>query len=152
MRVRRSLQFSNVILAGCIALIACGESTSPTLASVAGGYEATALTTTIDGTTTNQLAEGTSVSVFLAQNGTTSGTLFVPEGNDDGTDLTASLAGTWTLNGNTVEFDHAADTFIRDMPFTVQGNNRLVGDHTFFGDTRIQITLTKTLVAARETH
>jgi hypothetical protein len=57
-------------------------------------------------------------------------------------DFDADLAGTWTRSGSIVEFSHAADTFVRDMPFTMQGAT-LVGDRTF-GDVRIRVTLTRT--------
>jgi len=49
------------------------------------------------------------------------------------------LAGTWTLSGTTVRLQHAADTFLRDMPLTVAGN-QLTGDATFSG-VRVRLVL-----------
>jgi hypothetical protein len=56
------------------------------------------------------------------------------------------MAGTWTVNANVIEFTQAADTFVRNMIFTVgsniQGIITLTGDKTFSG-TQIQIILTR---------
>ncbi|MNC92474.1 hypothetical protein D3C83_89090 [compost metagenome] len=77
--------------------------------------------------------------INLNANGSTTGTLFIPEGNTDGSDLTVNLAGTWSISGNVVTFDQGADTFVRDMEFVFDGD-ALVADETF-GGTRIQVTL-----------
>lgn len=63
----------------------------------------------------------------------------MPGALDGGGDFDADLAGSLTLNGDTVTFDQAADTFLRDMPFEYR-DGRLVGDATF-GDDRIRVTL-----------
>ena len=56
----------------------------------------------------------------------------------------ADMAGTWTRNGNTVDFTQAADTFVRDMTFTIEqitdGTWFLVGDQVF-GTTRVNVRL-----------
>lgn len=119
--------------------IGCRDSAGPSIGTVAGVYGATTFTSTTNGVTTNHLAEQGRIQIILATNGTTDGQLFIPGGNDDGSDVIEDLVGTWTLDGRTVEFDNASDTFLRDMPFNVSGT-RLVGDATF-GDTRIQVTL-----------
>ncbi|MBA3521478.1 MAG: hypothetical protein H0T90_03100 [Gemmatimonadales bacterium] len=36
-------------------------------------------------------------------------------------DFDEDLVGTWTLSGNTVHLEHEADTFLRDVPLTLQG-------------------------------
>jgi hypothetical protein len=116
--------------------LACGDGpTAPSVNAVAGTYTATRLRTTEGGTTTDQLAAGASITLTLNANGTTSGQFTVPG------ELNANLAGTWTLNGTTVELSHSADTFLRDTSFEVR-NNTLVGDETF-GSTRVEVTLTK---------
>ena len=63
-----------------------------------------------------------------------------------GPDFDADMAGTWTRTGMTVDIDQPADTFVRDMPFTLTpnvGSWDLVGNETFSG-TNIQLTLSRT--------
>jgi hypothetical protein len=100
------------------ALVSCGDSFEPTVDSVAGTYHATTFTFDGGSGATDLLAAGASVTVTLAPDGTTSGRMFVPGVGAQGGDLDADLAGTWTLSGTTVAFDHEADTFMRDTPFT----------------------------------
>ncbi len=139
-----------VTLATVLLLIACGDDpTEPrlTMDLVAGDYVAEdefgamTFTTTEDGQTVDWLAGGASLTIQLARDGSTEGRLFVPGADEDGSDFDADLAGTWTLVGDTVRFSHAADTFVRDMPFAVQ-DGRLEGDRVF-GDTRIRVVLVK---------
>lgn len=101
-----------------------------TVNEISGSYEASTFTLTQDGSTDDLLAQGGSITLTLNADGTTSGRLFVPDGNEDGSDFDADLAGTWTLNGSRVSFDHPADTFIRDLSFAVDGS-RLTGEGTF---------------------
>lgn len=98
-------------------------------------------TTITDGNTVDWLAAGASLRITLAPNGTTSGRLIIPGGDEDGGDLDEDLSGTWTLEDGTIRFSQSADTFMRDMPFTI-GDGRLSGDRTF-GDVRIQVVLLK---------
>ena len=135
-------------LATAAMLAACGDDeillNAPTRQSVAGAYSASTFTTTAGGTTggsvTNVLAGGGSLQITLVASGTTTGRLVIPTAVA-GAAVDASMAGTWTLSGDTVRFTQAADTFVRDTPFLVRGNT-LVGDRTF-GTTRIQVTLRK---------
>lgn len=141
------------VLVATLALGACGDSPSGndgqeiSRAQLSGNYRfskefgATEFKTTEGGTTTNQLDRGASLSISLAADGTTTGRLVVPGGDEDGGDLNADMAGTWTLDDGIVNFDQDADTFVRDLPFEVRGT-RLVGDRTF-GDVRVQMTLAK---------
>lgn len=112
---------------------ACTE--TPTMESLAGSYEATTFTVREGtGPTQDVLATGGFINVTLTAAGTTSGRVFVPGGGETGGDFDADLSGTWTLNGTVVTFDHAADTFVRDLPFTADGG-RLTGEATFSGAT-----------------
>lgn len=132
-------------------LAACGdeEATDPDpsirMAEVAGDYAAEGdqgtFVTTADGQTVDRLAEGASVTITLTADGVTSGHLFAPGAEEDGSDFEADLAGTWSLRNDTVEFSHEADTFMRDMSFEVE-DDRLSGDEAFL-DERIQIVLRK---------
>ena len=123
-------------------LAACESSTDPSMESLAGTWSATTFTTTENGVTTNQISQDAFLGLTLTASGGVTGVLILPNDN-----VNESMAGSWTLNGNTVTFNQSADTFVRDMPFTLQGDGTLVGDATF-GGVRIQITLTRLLAAA----
>jgi hypothetical protein len=125
-----------------LSLVGCGDDGfSPTLDSVAGAYQATVFTFDGGSGPTDLLAAGASVTITLAPDGTTSGRMFVPGVGAGGGDLDADLAGTWTLSGTTVTFAQGADTFMRDVPFTVElGRLRAQGT---FGTEVVVLVLTK---------
>ena len=137
----RSSILRGVALALTIALAACGDDFSPSVENVAGSYTASTFTYRTDEGTTDLLALGAIVSIDLAEDGTTTGEIFI-EGGEDGGDLEEDLAGTWTLTGSTVVFDQGADTFIRDVEFTAD-EDRLTGEDTF-DEVTIRLVLTKT--------
>ena len=128
-----------------VALAGCGgddDPFSPTVANVAGTYNATLFTATNSTGTLNLLSLGATVHVVLNPDGTTTGHLFVPDiGQEDG-ELDADLTGTWTLTGSTVTFSQTADTFIRDVEFTASQNS-LESEGTFDGTT-LHLALAKT--------
>ena len=152
--VRRAAAFSSAI-----ALVACSDPNRPDAVSkeeVSGSYVTTVpatggsafgsltFSTTKSGVTVDQAARGAEIRLVLATNGTTSGSLVVPDVElEDGERDTfvADLAGTWRVEGNTVRLTHDADTFLRDMPLVVNGN-RLEGDRTF-GDVRVRVALVR---------
>jgi hypothetical protein len=131
------------VVGATLAFGGCGDdSTAPSMAEVAGTYEATSLTMAFaGGAPVDLLAAGAEATLALDVDGTAAGHLFVPGGDEGGADLEEDLTGTWTLNGNTVILSQSADTFLGDIPLTVSGG-RLVGDRTFSG-VRIRITLTR---------
>lgn len=101
-------------------IIGCGDDPyAPTIDEVIGSYVLTDLVVT-QGTATNDLiAEGVTADITLLTDGTTTGTLFIPASvNIDGVDLNDDLAGTWSLRGDKIDFDHSADTFLRDVEWT----------------------------------
>lgn len=132
---------SFAVLAIVVAVLACGGEPMSLRERFAGSYSATTFTSTDDGSTTDHLAAGASVTLELTPQGTTAGRLFIPRAGEGGADVEADLAGTWRMGGVVVDLDHAADTFLRDMLLTAH-EDRLVGDTSFAG-TRIQLTLTK---------
>ena len=138
----RSSILRGVALALTIALAACGDDFSPSVENVAGSYTASTFTYRTDEGTTDLLALGAIVSIDLAEDGTTTGEIFIEGGGEDGGDLEEDLAGTWTLTGSTVVFDQGADTFIRDVEFTAD-EDRLTGEDTF-DEVTIRLVLTKT--------
>ena len=121
-----------VVTAGLLVLApACSDDPfEPTDENVAGAYDAETFTTTTSTGTTDLLATGAEATITLAADGTTTGRLFLPGGNEDGSDFDADLTGTWTLADGIVTFDHESDTFIRDVEFTA-GENRLTSQGAF---------------------
>lgn len=137
------------VLSGAIGACADGlTSLSEFRASIVGNWTARSnfgaitFTTIQDDVTTDWLDRGATLAISIASDGTTAGRLFVPGGDEDGSDLDADLVGTWsTLGDSIVEFDHVADTFVRDMPFRlVEGE--LLGRRDF-GDVTVVVTLVR---------
>ena len=118
----------------------CSEALSPE--DLAGTYEARTLTVTPAGESTiDALAAGTTLTITLVANGTTTGHLSIPASLNEGTPLEADLVGTFTLSGEHVEFTQSADTFVRDMTFVFAGSS-LSSVGVFSGDT-VRVTLTR---------
>ena len=123
------------------ALFACSDSFSPTIENVAGDYRLASLVSLNGGHRIDWGLRGATFSISLAPDGTTSGRLFIPGSNEDGSDFDVDMAGTWTLSGDTVRFTQTADSFVRDMAF-IAHENRLRGDHTV-GDDRVIASIAK---------
>jgi len=127
-----------------VALAGCGgddNGFSPSVASVAGTYNASQFTATISGQPVNLLALGATVHVVLNPDGTTTGHLSVPDLGTGAID--ADLAGTWTLSGSTVTFSpNDPNSIIGDADFTA-AQNSLEADGTFEGTT-LHLALAKT--------
>ncbi|HZD06265.1 MAG TPA: hypothetical protein VE173_15245 [Longimicrobiales bacterium] len=90
---------------------------------------------------TDWLARGASIVLDLKADGTTGGRLYVPGADEDGGDMDEDLTGTWSLTNGRVALDHEADTFLRDMDYTLEGN-RLKGEETF-GGTTVRVELVR---------
>lgn len=141
--MRRAINKQFFLLGAVFAAAACSDSTSPRDA-VVGNYAAIIFVTTpTGGSARNELQAGSTLVMTLNSNGSTSGHLHVAA-NGATPVFDRDMAGTWDLNGEVVTFTQAADTFVRNMAFTVQrvGDNvlSLVGDMVFSG-TRINVTL-----------
>ena len=130
---------------------ACGgDSTEPTMPptppppqapSVAGTYNATQFT--LSGAVTGDvIAAGGNLTLTLATGGAVTGSLFIPASLAGGTEFNADMAGTYTVTGDTLRFTQSADSFVRDMVWTI-GTNRLSSTGTFSGTT-VSIVLEKT--------
>ncbi len=131
-----------------IAMIAaaagCGsDSTGPQSSGFAGSYTAFQWVTTGGSGQTNQLIAGSTLQITLDDNGSTSGHMHVAASSGNPV-ADFDMAGTWTQSGNNINFAQTADTFVRNMVFTIQpiatGVWDLVGDQVFSG-TRVQLTL-----------
>lgn len=131
-----------------VALTSCGgsDATSPLPGVSASGTYAASIWMTTNGTgQTNQILEGSTINIVFGASGITAGHLhMVASGGLPALD--ADMAGTWTQQGMTIEIDQPADTFVRDMPFTLTANGDsswdLEGDKTFNG-TQIKLTLSR---------
>lgn len=125
--------------------LSCDGSTSPK-DSVEGDYTAIVFfTTPTGGTARNELQAGSSLNMTLGSDGTTSGHLHVAAfGTNPPFD--ADMTGTWSRNGEEIQFTQAADTFVRNMVFRIErisfSPRALVGDQVFSG-TRINLTLVR---------
>ncbi|MFL5552110.1 MAG: hypothetical protein ACJ770_04800 [Gemmatimonadaceae bacterium] len=143
--MKLALMKTGASVIGLAVVFACGGDTSgPCSNALTGSYIATEFVTTGSSGQTNQLLAGSTVNIALLCNGTTTGHLHLVQTASTPA-FDADLAGTWTRTGNTVTFSQSADTFIRDMDFTVVETSfgtQLVADDAFAG-TRVQITLTR---------
>ena len=113
--------------------VGCSDPVTPE--SLAGTYVATTFALS-GGATEDVLAAGGSLNITFKADGTTTGSLFVPASTFDsgGTDLTADMAGTFTLQNDSLTLMQAADSFVRDLTWTIDGN-RINGTGTFSGVT-----------------
>jgi hypothetical protein len=130
------------------ALIACGGSDSTAPPSVlVGSYNAVQFVTTGSSGQTNQILAGSTLSINLNPNGSTTGHLHVAASGGNSA-FDADMAGTWTQTGNSVTFSQVADSFVRNMTWvvTAAGSSwELVGDQVFSG-TRTQVTLSQVVL------
>jgi hypothetical protein len=129
-----------------LGLLACGSgsSTQATPSPISGTYVATVMRVTIGAQAPlDLLAGGSSLTITIdASNGTT-GTLSIPDSAAAGNGgLTASMTGTATLTGTTVKFVQSADSFIKDLTWTVSGSTLVVLNQADAGST-FTITLTR---------
>ena len=128
-----ALAASSVLLTST--LVACPHG-NPTQASpVAGTYVATVLRATPTGQAPiDVLAQGGTLSIVVAPDFSTTGMLTIPA-SIVGRLITASMEGSATVTGSTVTFQQSADTFIRDLTFTMSGNTLTTKDQPRGGAT-----------------
>jgi hypothetical protein len=99
----------------------------------AGAYAATSFTLNQGGPEEDLLAQGSSITLTLLADGTTTGHMFVPAALTGESDFDEDLDGTWTQADDVVRLEHTADTFLRDIDLVVSGNELTgqVSDPTF---------------------
>jgi hypothetical protein len=133
------------LLAACMLLLlaACGDNPNdPTPQAVAGSYAATVFSVSQGSTIFNLLDAGAVIEMTLSPQGQTTGRFVTPAAfSESGRIEEDNLAGTWVLTGNKVRFSHAADTYLRDTEFSVEGNT-LVSELRN-GGTTIRTVLTR---------
>ncbi len=140
---RRSLSVACLLF---LAAWGCGSDTTQPNA-IAGDYAASEWVTTGGSGQTNQLLAGSTLFMELSAGGTANGRLHVAaSGSNPAFD--ADMAGTWSESNNKVTFSQSADTFVRNLTFTVVPNGStwaLSADQVVNG-TRIQLTLSRASV------
>jgi hypothetical protein len=115
---------------------ACGSDSSTQASLIAGTYSATVFQVTPTGQAPiDVIAQGGTLSLTIAADNSTTGTINLPA-SVAGSAFTASLSGTAVQSGNTVHFEQSADTFVRDLTFTVVGTtlqvtNQVAGSASF---------------------
>jgi hypothetical protein len=116
-------RFSLLLASWLLLLAACGENPNDPMQEVAGSYTATTLSVTQGSTTFSLLEAGALIEITLTPQGQTAGRFVTPaEFSESGKIEEDNLAGTWMLTGARVRFSHAADTYLRDTEFRVEGN------------------------------
>lgn len=109
---------------------------------IAGIWSATTFTFTESGKPpADVLAQGGGLTITIVSSNRTSGSLSIPSTITNGAAVVESMVGTAIVNGTTVEFEQAADTFVRDVTWTLVGNT-LVTNSTIAGVT-LNIVLTR---------
>jgi hypothetical protein len=139
------LRMSPILLAA-VAMLGCSDIVSLREDGPVGNYGAIILVMTDNGVPTNVLAGGGSLTMNLAPDGTTRGHLHTigSAGTPGYPAVDADLAGTWTRNGDEVDFTQSSNTFVDDMTFRIEQITdtvwSLVSDEVVNG-TRINVTL-----------
>lgn len=139
----RPTPITRVLLAVVLLLCAsaCRRATDPD--PLVGTYLATTFQVTPSGQgVLNVLALGGTLGLNVANNYVTSGTLIIPASVNGGSTFTANLGGTAARTGSSVRFTQSADTFVRDLTFTL-AENRLEAVDQVVGGTRYNIILTR---------
>lgn len=139
--LRRAALAATVLLTS---LTACGDDGSPTEAStIAGAYAATTFLVTPDGQAERDvLAAGGSLAIAIGASNATTGTLSVPAAITGDSTFTANMLGAAERTGSSVKFDQTADSFVRDLNWTVNGETIRVTDQSV-GGARYTIVLTR---------
>lgn len=137
------MRFSRIMLIGSVLFAACSSDNSDTTPQLAGTYVATTFVVTPSGQpAADILAAGGSLNITISASGVSSGTLGVPNGIYGG-GTAGSMAGTATVtNGTQVTFAQNADTFVRDLPWTLSTANLSVTSQIVSG-TAYTIVLTR---------
>jgi hypothetical protein len=145
--MKRSLMKFAPIYFGIAAVTACGSDSTTPPSPLVGSYNAVQFVTTGSSGSTNQILAGSTLSINLAANGSTTGHLHLAaSGGVPAFD--ADMAGTWTRTGNSVTFSQTADTFVRNMTFavTAAGSSWQLEGNQVFSGTQIQITLSQVVL------
>ena len=134
----------SLILAASLASSSCTDAACACepVPMLAGTYHATRLRATPTGqAAVDALAAGATLTLTLSGSGATSGSFFVPASLNNGVAQTLDLTGTYQLTGNHVTFSQNADTFLRDVGWTWQGNTLVTTEAA--GGAQFDVVLTR---------
>ena len=124
-------------------LAACGSDTPTDSATVAASYRATTFRVTPSGQSAiDVLSSGGTLTVTINADRSTTGALSLPASVTGGAPLTASMAGTTVQTSNTLRLQQTADTFVRDLTWSV-GSNALTVTDQQAGSARFTIVLAR---------
>ena len=138
----RSRSIYSALLVASSALGCGGLDTVGNSNLLSGTYLATIFLVTPTGQAQSDvLAAGGSLSITIDESGNTTGSLNIPGTVTGGAAFTASMAGTATVTGLTVEFNQAADSFVRDLTWARIGPDLSVANQVA-GSASFTITLT----------
>ncbi len=139
----RSVQRIALTVFASATVLGCGSDTPTEVPTLAGTYQASTFQVTPTGQSTiDALSQGAVLSVVIAANNATTGTLTLPASVTGDVALTASMAGTAVRTGANVAFQQSADTFVRDLTWTLGATTLAVTDQTA-GGARFTIVLTR---------
>lgn len=113
----------SLLAAGSVLLLAaCADTVEPN--ELFGTYHAIELSGEQAGVAVDFLEDGGSLTLTLHPNGVLAGTLFLPGAGETGEDINAIMDGNWTIDTGTevVSFIQAADTYVREAEWTVDGD------------------------------
>jgi hypothetical protein len=101
-----------------VAFAGCDSSDAPEDNPLAGRYVATEFLLDEGAGEIDVLAAGGGLAMTLRADDTVSGLLSIPEelAGEDGGDI--SFGGTYSVDGDRVQFQHETDTFVRDLNWT----------------------------------
>lgn len=127
------LKFVNrlIVIAFLAALSGCGDASSPTSPGpeLAGTYTATTFVVVVPGHESfDVLAGGGGLSITIARDFTTSGTLTAPSSITGSPAPTRSMAGSASLRGATVTFSQSEDTFVQHLEWILSGKTLSVAN------------------------
>ena len=129
-----AVPFFITLLASC-----GGNPIGPEPNSLVGPWEATSFALVQGSNSTDVHIAGGSMTITLTSDNRTSGSLVIPASLNGGITETFDMAGTWTQNADTVEFNQNADTFVRDAVWLSSGG-QLLGLYASGSDS-VKVTL-----------
>ncbi len=136
LRTSRRSTYRSLLAAVAIVstLAACGDDGLIDPDPIVGAYTATTFRATASGQQEiDVLARGGSLTITIGSNNTTTGSLTIPANVTGAAAIQASMAGTIERNGNGVTFEQTADTFVRDLNWTVANNTISVTNQSVGG-------------------
>ena len=141
-RIPSIARYTSAALLVTIALLGCYDGpTGPE--PLSGTWVATTMRMTpAGGETIDALANGASLTITFGSGYTMTGTLSMPD-----EDVTASMNGTYLRRRNILEFVQTADTFVRDLTWSLAATTLTASDQTV-DDVEFEVVLTRQVEAA----